>query len=207
MPNNFSKVGPTHEVKIDPLPLVSAVFHWAAGKQDLTRSLSAPPPPRRAALWSCGKLMNGTYAKNKVNFPPKAQEDYQPQNSSPFSPRCSLLLRTFLPVPRARKLVTLEKKRRRRNHEVVPLSRFYCSAFSRCLQLSLFYSCTWLLRLWSSPLLHILWCILAYIVCNLTPCHLIPPTSHNPYQPLSPPFIFLLYKCIQSRNKETTVQL
>lgn len=82
----------------------------------------------------------------------------------------------------------LEKKKKRLSHEVIPLSHFYSSAFSHCLQLSLFYSCTWLLRLWSSPLLHILWCILAYIVCNLTSCHLIPPTSHNPYQPLSPPF-------------------
>lgn len=92
--NNVSKVGPTPEVKIDPLPLVSAVFCWVAGKQDLTFSFAASQAPRlsftlavprRTALWSYGKLMSGTYAKNKANFSPEAQEDYQPQNSSPFS--------------------------------------------------------------------------------------------------------------------------
>lgn len=146
----------------------------------------------RTVPWSYGKLTNGTHCKKQSEFFPKAQEGYQPQNSSPFSPHCSLLPQALLPsparAPRVRKLVTWKKKKRRLSHEVIPLSHFYSSAFSHCLQLSLFYSCTWLLRLWSSPLLHILWCILAYIVCNLTPCHLIPPTSHNPYQPLSPPF-------------------
>lgn len=148
------------------------------------------PVPMRTAQWSFGMEH---ITKNKLFFSPKAKEGYQPQNSSPFSPS------TLPPATRTPALSSLcapceetgdlgKKKKKRLSHEVIVLSHFYSSAFSRCLQLSLFYSCTWLLRLWSSPLLHILWCVLAYIVCNLTPCHLIPPTSHNPYQPLSPPF-------------------
>lgn len=151
------------------------------------------PKPIRATPWSHKELVSEPHCNKKAVFP-NTQESYQTQNSSPFSfsllppATCFCLSNSPAPVPRARNLVTWKKKKKRLSHEVIPLSHFYSSAFSHCLQLSLFYSCTWLLRLWSSPLLHILWCILAYIVCNLTSCHLIPPTSHNPYQPLSPPF-------------------
>lgn len=142
------------------------------------------PVPVRTALCSCGKLSVKHTARNKVSFSLKPRKVINPRAALPC---CSLLPHTLLPSP-AHVQGNLGEKKRRLSHEVIPLSHFYSSAFSRCLQLSLLYSCTWLLRLWSSPLLHILWCILAYIVCNLTPCHLIPPTSHNPYQPLSPPF-------------------
>lgn len=191
VPNNFSKIGPSCHFKIDPLPLVSAIFCLAAAFQ--------PPrlPVSHQCLWGQPRgpvesLSMKHIAKNKVNFPFKPRQVINPRTPLPSTPCCSLLPHTLLPspahVPCAGKLVTWGKKKRRLSHEVIALSHFYSSAFSRCLQLSLLYSCTWLLRLWSSPLLHVLWCILAYIVCNLTPCHLIPPNSHNPYQPLSPRF-------------------
>lgn len=159
----------------------------AAGKQDLTSSFpsflfhTSACEDSPVLLW---KTLHEAHCKKQSEFFLEAQEGYQSQN-------CSALLippATHTPALSSPCTGKLRGKKRRLSHEVIPLSHFYSSAFSRCLQLSLLYSCTWLLRLWSSPLLHILWCILAYIVCNLTPCHLIPPTSHNPYQPLSPPF-------------------
>lgn len=183
---------------------MSAIFCWAAGGQDLTFRFSASQAPlfsfmlpvSHQCLWGqphdpMENLRMEHIAKNKANFSLKPRKVINPRIPLPSpltAPSChthSCLLQPMRPVWGN---WWLGKKKRRLSHEVIPLSHFYSSAFSHCLQLSLFYSCTWLLRLWSSPLLHILWCILAYIVCNLTPCHLIPPTSHNPYQPLSPPF-------------------
>lgn len=144
----------------------------------------------RTAPWLSGELTNETHCKKQSDFfPLKPRKVISPRIHLPSlltAPSCYMHSCPLQPVCPVRG--NWLGKRKRLSHEVIRLSRFYSSAFSRCLQLSLFYSCTWLLRLWSSPLLHILWCILAYIVCNLTPCHLIPPTSHNPYQLLSPPF-------------------
>lgn len=44
-PNNFCKLGPSCDFKIDPLPLVSAKFCWCAGEQDPTFSFSAFQAP------------------------------------------------------------------------------------------------------------------------------------------------------------------
>lgn len=169
-----------------------AVFCWAVGEQDLPLSHSASQDPSSSFMlvdsYQCLRgqsrhpmenvWMNCT-AKKKSEAFLNIQRSYQLQNS-------------YLPPTAPSSLGALcegtgdlGKKK--------PVMRSYhyhisIPVLSHCLQLSLFYSCTWLLRLWSSPSLHILWCILAYIVCNLTPCHLIPPTSHNPYQPLSPLF-------------------
>lgn len=190
VPNNFSKIGPHCDFKKDPLPLVFAMFCWAAGKQDLISSFST----FHISYQPCGPVKSLSMkhtANHKVNFSFLPRKVIKPRTllpSTPAAPSCHTHSCPLQPLCLVQGNWWLGGKKRRLSHEVTPLSHFYSSAFSHCLQLSLLYSCTWLLRLWSSPLLHILWCILAYIVCNLTPCHLIPATSHNPYQPLSPPF-------------------
>lgn len=115
VPNNFPKIGPNCHFKIDPLPLLSAIFCLAAAFQ--------PPrlPVSHQCLWGQPRgpvesLSMKHIAKNKVNFPFKPRQVIKPRTPLSSTPCCSLLPHTFLPspahVPCAGKLVTWGEKKR-----------------------------------------------------------------------------------------------
>lgn len=117
VPNNFSKIRPNRDFKIDPLPLVSAMFCCRKAESKLQLFI-LPGSLFHTSACEDSPVKNLSMqhiAKNKVIFPFKARKVINPRTPLPSTPGCSLLPHTLLPSPAhvlcAGKLVTWGKKK------------------------------------------------------------------------------------------------